>query len=161
MKCSLQCLSNVRSKISLHNNRRTLAIDYGERRVGLALSDELGIIASGIGTVDNDASLMNRLLELLREREVARIVVGLPLTLTGAEGTVAKMVYSFAEQLRTASHLPVELIDERFTSSMAAQAIRDMGVGKKKRRDKGKIDEVAAIILLQGYLDSKKNTAGI
>ncbi len=144
----------------MHNNRRTLAIDYGERRVGLALSDELGIIASGIGTISNDATLLNRLLDIIREKTVARIVIGLPLTLMGAEGSVAKMVHSFAEQLRTASQLPVELIDERFTSSMAAQTIRDMGVGKKKRRDKGKIDEVAAIILLQGYLDSQKNTAG-
>jgi putative holliday junction resolvase len=144
----------------LHNNKRTLAIDYGARRVGLALSDELGIIASGIGTFDNDASLMPRLLTLLRERDVARIVVGLPLTLRGVEGDIARDVHRFADQLRTAAEVPVQLIDERFTSSLAEQAIRDMGVGKKKRRDKGKIDEVAAIILLQGYLDSQHNTAG-
>lgn len=100
-------------------------------------------------------------MRLLEERAVACIVIGLPLTLRGVEGAIAKKVHAFAEQLRTASQLPVELIDERFTSSMAVQTIRDMGVGRKKRRDKGKIDEVAAIILLQGYLDSKKNTAGV
>jgi putative Holliday junction resolvase len=145
----------------LHSNQRTLAIDYGERRVGLALSDELGIIASGLGTVDNDAALISRLVELLEERTVARIVIGLPLSLQGLEGEIAKKVHAFAEQLSAAIDLPVELLDERFTSSLAVQAIRDMGVGKKKRRDKGKIDEVAAIILLQGYLDTKRNTAGL
>ncbi len=144
----------------MHSNQRTLAIDYGERRVGLALSDELGIIASGIGTIENDATLVARLLTLLGERSVARIVIGLPLTLQGHEGEIAKKVHVFAQALGTAAQLPIELIDERFTSSMATQTIRDMGVGKKKRRDKGKIDEVAAIILLQGYLDSQRNTAG-
>ncbi|MBR9975461.1 MAG: Holliday junction resolvase RuvX [Bacteroidetes bacterium] len=144
----------------MHNNKRTLAIDYGERRVGLALSDELGIIASGIGTVNNDPLLLSRLLTLLAERGVARIVIGLPLTLKGADGDIARVVRAFAEQLRGAANLPVQLIDERFTSSLAQQAIRDMGVGKKKRRDKGKIDEIAAVILLQGFLDSEHNTAG-
>lgn len=144
----------------MHSNKRTLAIDYGERRVGLALSDELGIIASGIGTVDNDPSLLSRLLTLLAERGVARIVIGLPLSLKGTEGDIARAVRVFAEQLGAAANLPVQLIDERFTSSLAEQAIRDMGVGKKKRRDKGKIDEVAAVILLQGFLDSEHNTAG-
>jgi putative Holliday junction resolvase len=144
----------------LHSNKRTLAIDYGERRVGLALSDELGIIASGIGTLTNDGTLLAKLTKLLEERDVARIVIGLPLTLQGLEGEIAKKVHAFADQLGAATPLPVELLDERFTSSLAVQAIRDMGVGKKKRRDKGKIDEVAAAILLQGYLDTKRNTAG-
>ena len=144
----------------MHSNKRTLAIDYGERRVGLALSDELGIIASGIGTVDNDPSLLSRLLSLLAERGVARIVIGLPLSLKGTEGDIARAVRVFAEQLGAAASLPVQLIDERFTSSLAEQTIRDMGVGKKKRRDKGKIDEIAAVILLQGFLDSEHNTAG-
>lgn len=144
----------------MHSNKRTLAIDYGERRVGLALSDELGIIASGIGTLTNDGTLLAKLTKLLEERDVARIVIGLPLTLQGLEGEIAKKVHAFADQLSAATLLPVELLDERFTSSLAVQAIRDMGVGKKKRRDKGKIDEVAAAILLQGYLDTKRNTAG-
>ncbi|MFA6234779.1 MAG: Holliday junction resolvase RuvX [Bacteroidota bacterium] len=144
----------------MHSNKRTLAIDYGERRVGLALSDELGIIASGIGTLTNDGTLLAKLTKLLEERDVARIVIGLPLTLQGLEGEIAKKVHAFADQLGAATPLPVELLDERFTSSLAVQAIRDMGVGKKKRRDKGKIDEVAAAILLQGYLDTKRNTAG-
>lgn len=138
----------------MSSNRRTLAIDYGERRIGLAISDELGIIASGIGTIDNDTTLLTRLVALVRERDVARIVVGLPLTLRGTEEQLAVTVHAFVEQLRTATETPVHLFDERFTSSLATQAIRDMGVGRKKRRDKRKIDEVAAVILLQGYLDA-------
>ncbi len=139
---------------------RILAIDYGERRVGLALSDELGIIASGAGTLQNDGDLVTRIQALIEERQVRMVILGLPLTLRGEHGSSADMVEKFAEQLRAATTRPVELIDERFTSSIAERTIRDMGVGKKKRRDKGKIDEIAAIILLQGYLDTKTNTAG-
>lgn len=138
------------------DNKRTLALDFGERRIGIALSDELGIIATGIGTVPNDAMLQPMLLRLITERAVTRIVIGLPLTLAGTEGKMATLVHAFAGQLRAASGLPVHLLDERFTSSLAAQAIRDMGVGKKKRRDKGKVDEIAAVILLQGFLDTAR-----
>ena len=120
------------------NNQRTLAIDYGERRIGLALSDELGIIASGIGTIPNDDRLLPRLHAILSERGVRRIVLGLPLTLGGAEGDIARKVRAFAEQLSAAVGLPVELIDERFTSSLAQQAILDLGVGKKKEKRQGK-----------------------
>lgn len=138
----------------MSSNRRTLAIDFGERRIGLAISDELGIIASGIGTIDNDAALLARLVTLVRDRGVSRIVVGLPLTLRGTEEAMAVKVHAFVAQLRAATETPVQLFDERFTSSLATQAIRDMGVGKKKRRDKRKVDEIAAVILLQGYLDA-------
>ncbi len=139
------------------SNQRTLALDYGERRIGLALSDELGIIATGIGTLDNDDALLSKLLGIIEDRAVVQIVVGLPLTLSGMEGKTAKTVQAFAERLRASSRLPVHLLDERYTSSLAARAILDMGVGKKKRREKGKVDEIAAIILLQGFLDSARN----
>ena len=135
---------------------RVLGIDYGERRIGLAVSDELGIIASGAGTIANDDGALTRITELLRERDIRGIVVGLPLTLRGEEGASAELVQRFVRTLRERVDIPVELMDERFTSSLAAQAIRDMGVGKKKRREKGKIDEIAAVILLQGYLDSPR-----
>ena len=142
------------------NMGRVLAIDYGAQRVGLAMSDELGIIASGAGTLKNDSDLLQRITTLVVEREIIRIVVGLPLTLRGEHGSSAEMVSKFVDTLRQASDRPVELIDERFTSSIAERTIREMGVGKKKRRDKGKIDEIAAVILLQGFLDAQKNTAG-
>ncbi|MBR9978995.1 MAG: Holliday junction resolvase RuvX, partial [Bacteroidetes bacterium] len=87
-------------------NRRTLAIDYGERRVGLALSDELGIIASGIGTLGNDETLLPRLLEIIRDRDVARVIIGLPLTLKAEQGASALNVQGFVPRLEAACGLP-------------------------------------------------------
>jgi putative Holliday junction resolvase len=139
----------------LRNSGRVLAIDYGTRRIGLALSDELGIIASGAGTLSNSTDAMKSIVELIVERDVKCVVVGLPLTLRGEEGASAEMVRKFVIQLRELVSTPVVLVDERFTSSMAEQTIRDLGVGRKKRQDKGKVDEIAAVILLQGYLDSQ------
>ncbi|MBR9976847.1 MAG: Holliday junction resolvase RuvX, partial [Bacteroidetes bacterium] len=123
-----------------------------------ALSDELGIIASGIGTLGHDETLLPRLLEIIRDRDVVRVIIGLPLTLKAEQGASALNVQGFVPRLEAACGLPVEMIDERFTSSLATQAIRDMGVGRKKRREKGKVDEIAAIILLQGFLDSRQPT---
>ncbi|MCB2206151.1 Holliday junction resolvase RuvX [bacterium] len=142
------------------NHGRVLAIDYGERRVGLAMSDELGIIASGVGTFANDGTLLTSIANLIEERQVISVVVGLPLTLRGEHGGSAEMVTKFVDQLRKVIDKPVHLIDERFTSTIAERTIREMGVGKKKRREKGKVDEIAAIVLLQGYLDTKTGTAG-
>jgi len=139
----------------LHSSGRILAIDFGERRIGLALSDELGMIASGAGTIPNDDRSIPHIVGLVTERGVIRVIVGLPLTLKGEQGDSARLVHGFVEALEKSIGVPVQLVDERFTSSMATQAIRDMGVGRKKRRDKGKVDEIAAVILLQGYLDSQ------
>ena len=129
-----------------------LAIDYGVKRVGLAASDPMGIIANGIGTLENAPDLMQRISAIVQERNVTRIVVGLPLTLQGLDGDTTRLVRAFVEKLSAQVPVPVVLLDERFTSSIATQTIRDMGVGRKKRRDKGKVDEIAAIILLQDYL---------
>lgn len=105
--------------------------------------------------MENGDDLVQRLQALITERAIAAVIIGLPLTLRGEHGSSAAMAEKFADQLREAVTQPVHLIDERFTSSIAERTIRDMGVGKKKRRDKGKVDEIAAIVLLQGYLDSK------
>lgn len=131
-----------------------MAIDFGERRVGLALSDELGMIASGAGTIANNDDTIPHIVGLVSERGVTRVIVGLPLTLRGEHGNAARMVQRFVDVLKKSLEIPVQLVDERFTSTMATQTIRDMGVGKKKRRNKGKIDEIAAVILLQGFLDT-------
>jgi putative holliday junction resolvase len=139
-----------------HSTGRTLAIDYGEKRIGLALSDELGIIATGLGSIPNDKEALHAIVRIIAERDVQCVIIGLPLTLRGERGSAVLMVERFADALRPLLLVPLELIDERFTSSMAQQAIRDMGMGKKKRRDKSKIDEISAVILLQGYLDSRK-----
>jgi putative Holliday junction resolvase len=134
------------------SGQSVLAIDYGEKRIGLAASDPMGIIATGIGTIENTPDLIERLNTIVTERGIARIVVGLPLTLQGVDGDTTRLVRAFVEKLSARVGVPVALLDERFTSSIATQTIRDMGVGRKKRRDKGKVDEIAAIILLQDYL---------
>lgn len=136
---------------------RILAIDHGARRVGLALSDPTGTIASGLGTIDHTPDLLDRLTELVRGRGVTRIVVGLPLTLRGEAGGTAVSVRAFIAALAArlgaeGLEVPIVELDERFTSHIATQAIRDLGVGRAKRRDKGKVDELAAVVLLQDYL---------
>ena len=133
-------------------NTTTLAIDYGARRVGIAVSDPMGCIAIGLDTVDNGPDLLPRIRALVRERGVGRIVVGLPLTLKGEVGDTATLVLAFVETLRAAVDVPVETLDERFTSSIATQTMKDLGLGKKKRQEKGRVDEIAAILLLQDYL---------
>jgi putative holliday junction resolvase len=136
---------------------RILAIDHGTRRIGLALSDPTGTIASGIGTVGHTTDLIDRLVDLIRLHSVTRIVVGLPLTLRGEAGDSATAVRAFVAALaaRLASEdlpVPVDELDERFTSRIASQTIRDLGVGREKRKQKGKVDEIAAVVLLQDYL---------
>lgn len=138
----------------LSTKGRVLAIDHGEVRLGLALSDELGMIASGVGTIPNNDDTLRVIVGMVAERDVRRVVVGLPLQLSGDEGDSARRARAFADALRQQLAIPIDLVDERFTSSLATQAIRDMGVGRKKRREKAKVDEIAAIILLQGVLDS-------
>ena len=133
-------------------NTTPLAIDYGARRVGIAVSDPMGCIAIGLDTVDNGPDLLPRIRALVRERGVGRIVVGLPLTLKGEVGDTATLVLAFVETLRAAVDVPVETLDERFTSSIATQTMKDLGLGKKKRQEKGRVDEIAAILLLQDYL---------
>lgn len=134
---------------------RILAIDYGEKRIGLAISDPFAIISSGVGTFVNDEQFWKTLTDLVREQVVIRIIVGLPLTMSGQEGDSVAMVRKFVDKLKTKTDVPVELVDERLTSVMATNTIRELGVGKKKReKNKGKIDELAAVHLLQGYLQS-------
>ena len=142
--------------MSSHTEQRIFAIDYGSRRIGLAVSDPLGIIAGGVGTILNTPSMLEELVAIMHDLGVTQIIIGLPLTLKAEFGDSARMVDRFRIELAGKVSIPIETVDERFTSTIAEQTIRDMGVGKKKRRNKGKIDEIAAIILLQGYLDRRK-----
>jgi putative holliday junction resolvase len=140
---------------------RILAIDYGEKRIGLALSDELCLIASGLPTIENTSRLVESLVVLCRDRGVARIVVGLPLTLKGEVGSSAAAALAFVERLRAATEIPVEMTDERFTSSLAEDAMRQGGMKRSRRREKGLVDEIAAVILLQDFLQSRAFTTRI
>lgn len=136
------------------SDRRILAIDVGERRIGLAVTDPMAIFASGLPTAPADEQLIPHLLRLIAEYGITDILVGLPLTLKGEVGESARRVHAFVESLRPHISLPIILWDERFTSVQAEQTIRDLGVNRKSRRRKEKIDELSAVHLLQSYLGS-------
>jgi len=131
---------------------RILAVDWGERRVGLALSDPSGMIATGLPTLDvrgrEDAIV--RVTETAREREADRIVVGLPLLMSGERGEAARSAEAFASALAERTGLPVETYDERLTSRLSQRRMHE--VGTRARRARGKVDQGAAIALLESYL---------
>jgi len=137
---------------------RVLGLDYGSVRIGVAVSDPLKIIAQGYTTLDNNERFYPKLLEIIAEKDVALIVVGLPLNLKGERGFKSDEVDEFITVLKTKTPVEVVQWDERFTSKSAQQSIIAMGTKKMKRREKGKVDEVAAAIMLQGFLDQTKRS---
>lgn len=136
---------------------RVLAIDVGAVRIGLAISDPDARIATPLETVAGRprAAAIARIVEVLKSREIARIVVGLPLDLDGREGQAVRRVRTFLDALRAHTSLPIDEWDERFTSVAAERSLVEADVRRAKR--KTVIDQVAATLLLQGYLDA--NTA--
>ena len=138
---------------------RVLGVDYGERRIGLALSDPTRTIASPLGTLTRRAGKRPPWAEverLVRDHEVAEIVVGLPLELSGEEGEWAAEVRAFAEKAAARTGVPVRLADERLTSVRAERVVRGSGLPKGKREEKGRVDETAAAIILQNHLDASR-----
>jgi putative Holliday junction resolvase len=142
--------------MSHQTGNRFLGIDYGSRRVGIAISDPLNIIARGLTTLDNVSDLVERIAGLVHEYSIGALVVGMPLNLKGDKGTKALEVEEFIERLRLKVNVAIIPVDERFTTTMAHATVREMGVRKKKRESREHIDEMAASILLQGYLDARK-----
>ncbi len=142
-------------------NTVILAMDWGERRIGLALSDNLRIMAHPYGTLENADGIYEDISELARERGVGLILLGLPLTLAGEEGEMAQRVREFGAGLsRQIPEIPVRYFDERLTTSGAEKALADMrtkGTRKKRRRKKPDVDAVAAALLLDTYLEFLKN----
>ena len=134
---------------------RILALDYGAKRIGLAMSDPFAVIASGCGTITNDEKSVAEIGEIIENNSVVAVIIGMPYSLSGEESRTANEVRRFMDILQKSIDIPIIAVDERFTSVLAANTIRQMGIGKKKReRNKGKIDELAAVHLLQGYLQS-------
>ena len=136
---------------------RILALDWGEIRFGVARSDETQFLASPLETLTRRAGKrfpMPRFLELVAEAEAVGIVVGLPLALDGSEGSNAVAARELADQVGQRTALPVELVDERFTTTAALDAIREVGGSTRGR--KGDVDALAASILLQGFLDMRR-----
>jgi putative Holliday junction resolvase len=141
----------------LQNPKRILAIDYGSRRLGVAISDPMNIIAQGLPTLNNDRQVYEQLRIIIRAHPVSCIVVGMPYTLKGESGMKAKEVEEFVERLRAEVEVPVTTWDERFTSKLAQNAMREMGTKKAKRERKGAVDQIASVLLLQSYLDRRRD----
>ncbi|MDD6890885.1 MAG: Holliday junction resolvase RuvX [Bacteroidales bacterium] len=135
---------------------RILAIDYGKKRTGIAVTDPLQIIATGLTTVPTH-QLMDFLLNYVRQEPVERIVVGHPKQMNNEDSENMRNIVPFVKQLKKRlPDLPVELVDERFTSVLAHQAMIAGGLKKKDRQNKALVDEISATIILQSYLEAKK-----
>jgi len=135
---------------------RILAIDYGRKRTGLAVSDTLQIIANGLTTVPSH-QLLTFIKDYTSRENVDRIIVGLPKQMSGELSENMTYIEPFVRQLKKAfPHLPVEFVDERFTSVLAHRAMIDGGLKKKDRQNKALVDEISATIILQSYLESKR-----
>jgi putative Holliday junction resolvase len=137
------------------NQGRVLALDLGKRRIGLALSDELGVTAQGLETLErtNIRTDLARLSELVLQREVTTILIGNPLHMSGHEGRQAVHAREFGARLQAATGLPVEFWDERLTTVEAQRVLRQSGISIEKRAKA--VDRLAAVILLESYLDSR------
>lgn len=135
---------------------RILAIDYGKKRTGLAVTDVLQIIANGLTTVPTH-TLMDFILDYVKREPVERIVVGLPKQMNNQPSENMVRIEPFVNRLRKVlPSIPVEYVDERFTSVLAHQAMLDGGLKKKDRQRKELVDEISATIILQSYMDSRK-----
>jgi putative pre-16S rRNA nuclease len=141
--------------------KRVLGIDYGRARIGVAVSDELGMLAHTVETVP--AAQLNaatkRIAEIAREKQVDRVVIGLPRHMNGELGAAAEEANAFAEKLRPLLTCPITMWDERLSTTAANRALRD--AGRKTRQTRGIVDQVAAQMILQGYLDSVQGSRAI
>jgi putative holliday junction resolvase len=139
--------------------QRILGIDYGSRRIGLSLSDPLCLIAQPITALLNDEALFEDLKKMVIHESIKSIVVGMPLNLRGQQAQKAEEVLKFIDRLKEELGIEVLTWDERFTTTIAHQTLRDMGTKKKERQRKdGRIDSMAAALILQGFLDSTKHS---
>ncbi len=134
---------------------RVLAIDYGKKRIGLALSDPLLTFAYAFKTILNDSKLWQELSKIIEEKSISKIILGYPLMESGEHSDMTKTVLDFKIQLEKKLGLEVLLQDERYTSEMAKELILKSVSKKSKRKNKGLIDMNSAAIILQDYLDEK------
>lgn len=140
----------------MNNGNRAMGLDVGERRIGVAIADELGMIASPHSVVKRGDRDLRQIHDLARANRVDRIVIGLPVGMSGREGPQAATVREFASRLETGLDPGIEIAfwDERLTTAVAERAMRDRPA--RERRAKGTVDAIAASVILQGYLDARK-----
>lgn len=139
---------------------RILGIDYGERRIGLAISDPTGTIARPLPTLTRRRGKrppVEAVARLIREEGVDEVVIGLPLTPEGVESDWTRETRAYGENVGERAGVPVNFVDERFTSARAERAVRELGLKKKDREDKARVDAAAAVLILQAFLDRRKN----
>ena len=134
---------------------RTMALDVGEKRIGVALSDPSGVLALPLTTIAGvpDGDKIDEVLRLAAENEVHEIIVGMPLSLSGRMGPQARRVTGFVEELSGRGAVPVRTVDERFSTVEAERGMRQAGV--EPSRERARVDAAAAAVILQSYLDSK------
>lgn len=138
---------------------RVIALDLGARRIGVAVCDPEGLLASPYMTIERstpeqvDAAVAG----VVEEVDASRVVVGLPLALSGARGEAAVAAEAEAERLRKALAVPVETVDERLTTVSASQRLRSSGVNARKQRRGGRIDQEAAVVILESWLESRRS----
>jgi putative Holliday junction resolvase len=138
---------------------KVVAIDYGRKRVGIAATDDLQIIASGLTTV-HSSELIAYLRDYVKDNDVELFVVGEPKNLNNTPSEFAEGTDNFVKHLKkTFKSIDVVRVDERFTSKMAFQTMIDSGLKKKARRNKALVDEISAVIILQSYLESKSSSS--
>jgi putative Holliday junction resolvase len=132
---------------------RILSIDYGKKRTGLAVTDPLKIIASGLTTVETP-KLMAFLKDYIAREGVEQVIIGMPTNMDDSDTHATPLVRNFILQFKKAfPSIPIAEVDERFTSKMATRAMLDMGLKKKQRQNKALVDEIAATIMLQDYMN--------
>ncbi len=135
---------------------RILAIDYGIKRTGIAVTDEMQMIAFGLTTISSETAIAF-LKDYFSKEKVERVIVGEPKQMDGTPSQSAELINNFVVKFqKTFPEIPVERVDERFTSKMAFQTMIDSGLNKKQRQNKALVDEIAATIILQDYLHYKK-----
>lgn len=135
---------------------RILAIDYGRKRVGIAVTDPLKIIANGLTTI-RSCEVLKFLSDYLSKENVELIVVGLPKTMKNEESDSMQYIKPFVEKLKKQHpNVPVEMYDERFTSVLAHKAMLEGGLKKKERQNKALVDEISATIILQSFMESNR-----
>ncbi len=135
---------------------KVIALDFGEKRIGVAVSDPTGLLATPLTTIERaaDQQAIEAVLRLAEEYEADHIVVGMPLSMSGRTGPQARLTAEFVRSLKEQTSLPVSAVDERLSSVQAERMLKESGV--EPSREKGRIDAAAAAVILQSYLDSRR-----
>lgn len=133
-------------------NKRVLALDVGDKRIGVAYSDPLGISVNPLPSIENNKQVFEKIRNLINQWDIKTVIIGLPLTLKGEEGEQAKKTRKFAQKLeKYIPDIKIEFVDERFTTTLAEKHLKET---TKKSKRKEKIDSLSAVYILKSYLDS-------